>query len=199
MSSGEPSNSDRNSSTTVPESANNASGSNNNNSNAREGGMNNVLKHVEMLEKERESLAKQLAEAKQRNEKLSTKTREGMQSALDTLMKKWMDDCDTKDEKVKDQFKCGLEKLVKNSAEENGVWQMMVAASALHERQVHDLDKLRSENDDLKKKIDGSYASSEARLGKRKADDQMDRHDVEPSNELSGMWDDFAASIGAVY
>ena len=47
-------------------------------------------------------------------------------------MKKWTDAIDTKDEKVKDDFEVGLDKLVKNSAEDNGVWQMMVCASALH-------------------------------------------------------------------
>ena len=77
---------------------------------------------------------KQLHEATQPVEKFSARTREGMQSALDSLMKKWMDACETKDDKCKEQFKHGMEKLVQNSAEENGVWQMIVAASALHER-----------------------------------------------------------------
>ena len=62
-------------------------------------------------------------------------------------MKKWTDAIDTKDEKVKDDFEVGLDKLVKNSAEDNGVWQMMVCASALYSRQEHDLDTLRSENE----------------------------------------------------
>lgn len=161
-------------------------------------GMNNVLQHVETLQKERLKLMEELKSAKERNERLSVKTREGMQSALDTLMKKWMDAVETKDEKVKDQFKCGLEKLVNNSAEDNGVWQMMVAASSLHERQEHDLDKLRSENKDLKQMIDGKFATEDARLGKRKADDEMDRVDVN-TEETQNMWDDFAKSIGSVY
>ena len=160
--------------------------------------MGNVLKHIEALEQQRDKLEKQLQEANQRNEKLSTKTREGMQSALDTLMKKWMDAVDTKDEKVKDQFKCGLEKLVSNSAEDNGVWQMMVAASSLHERQEHDLDKLRNENKDLKQMIDGRFATEETRLGKRKCEDEKDRADV-VDEETAGMWDDFAKSIGSCY
>lgn len=161
-------------------------------------GMNNVLQHVESLQKERSNLLKELDEAKKRNERLSVKTREGMQSALDTLMKKWMDAVETKDEKVKDQFKCGLEKLVSNSAEDNGVWQMMVAASALHERQEHNLDKLREENETLKTRIDGHYATEDARLGKRKADDQADRESVNDA-ETGSMWDDFAKSVGSMY
>ncbi len=117
--------------------------------------MSNMLRHIEQLEGKLSAKEKQLLEAQQRVEKFSARTREGMQSALDSLMKKWMDACETKDEKCKEQFKHGMEKLVANSAEENGVWQMMVAASALHQRQEHDLDKLRVENTELRQKIDG--------------------------------------------
>jgi len=94
----------------------------------------NMLRHIESLEAKLVNKDKQLHEATHSVEKFSARTREGMQSALDSLMKKWMDACETKDDKCKEQFKHGMEKLVQNSAEENGVWQMIVAASALHER-----------------------------------------------------------------
>ena len=157
--------------------------------------MTNILSHIKKLEETNGDLKAKLEDALQRNGKLSQKTREGMQSALDTLMKKWMDAVETKDTKVKDDFKCGLEKLVKNSAEDNGVWQMMVSASALHERQEHDLEKLRVENVNLKERMDGMYGSKESRITgeKRGADEQMSREDVAP--EQGSMWDDFAKSI----
>jgi hypothetical protein len=69
-----------------------------------------------------------------------------MQRALDSLMKKWMDACETKDGKCKEHFKYYMEKLVANSSEENRVQQMMVASSELHQCQEHDLGKLRVEN-----------------------------------------------------
>jgi len=155
--------------------------------------MSNMLRHIEQLESKLSAKEKQLLEAQLRVEKFSARTREGMQSALDTLMKKWMDACETKDEKCKEQFKHGMEKLVANSAEENGVWQMMVAASALHQRQEHDLDKLRGENLELRQKIDGHYATPGARtredvLGKRKADG-------DPASDEDGaanLWSEFA-------
>ena len=81
----------------------------------------NMLKHIESLETKLDSKDRMLNEAQQRVDKFSARTREGMQSALDSLMKKWMDVCETKDEKCKEQFKHGMEKLVQNSAEENGV------------------------------------------------------------------------------
>jgi ribosome-binding ATPase YchF (GTP1/OBG family) len=156
----------------------------------------NMLKHIEQLEKMKEKLESDLKLERSKNEKMSAKTREGMQSALDSLMKKWMDAVQTKDERVKDDFKQGLERLVKNSAEENGVWQMMVAASALHERQVHDLDKLQGENEELRKSIDGRFAAPESR--KRPADEQLDRTSVAEEG-TSSMWADFASEIGTMY
>ena len=83
--------------------------------------MGNMLRHIEQLEGKLTAKEKQLLEATLRVEKFSARTREGMQSALDSLMKKWMDACETKDDKCKEQFKHGMEKLVQNSAEENGV------------------------------------------------------------------------------
>jgi hypothetical protein len=79
------------------------------------------------------------------------------------------------------------------------VWQMMVAASALHQRQEHDLDKLRMENNTLKQKIDGHYATSALRtggaLGKRKAEDEPQ---LETSHEAADdMWASFASECGA--
>jgi hypothetical protein len=154
--------------------------------------MSNMLLHIEQLESKLNVKEKQLQEATQHVEKFSARTREGMQSALDSLMKKWMDSCETKDEKCKEQFKHGMEKLVQNSAEENGVCQMMVAASELHECQEHDLDKLLLENNDLKQKIDGHYATSDAPtrsdvLGKRNADEEP-----KSGEDTACIWASFA-------
>lgn len=158
----------------------------------------NVLAHIKSLEQKSKELETQLESEKKRNEKLSMKTREGMQSALDTLMKKWMDAVDTKDDAVKNNFKSGLESLVSKSAEDNGVWQMMVAASSLHERQEHDLDKLRLENNELRGKVDGLYASTESRTvgQKSRASADLSRADVAEDTACGGnMWEDFASHI----
>ena len=162
--------------------------------------MTNILQHIKNLETNNNSLSSKLQEAEARNGKLSAKTREGMQSALDSLMKKWMDAVETKDDKVKDSFKDGLNKLVEKSAEDNSVWQMMVAASSLHERQTHDLDELRTLNSELKTKVDGMYGDVESRTvgRKAKAGEQLAREDV-PAESGDDLWGDFAKSIGSVY
>jgi len=162
--------------------------------------MTNILQHIKNLETNNNSLSSKLQEAEARNGKLSAKTREGMQSALDSLMKKWMDAVETKDDKVKDSFKDGLNKLVEKSAEDNGVWQMMVAASSLHERQTHDLDSLRTLNTELKTQVDGMYGDAESRtIGRKsKAGEQLARDDV-VTEKADDIWGDFAKTIGSVY
>ena len=164
------------------------------------GDMSNMLRHIEQLERRLQQRDGELTDAKSRVEKFSQRTREGMQSALDSLMKKWMDAVETKDDNCKTEFKKGMERLVQNSAEDNGVWQMMVEASALHEKQEHNLDQLRLQNDELKQKIDGHYATPASRtdnaLGKRKADDEMDRSDVGAETTAS-IWDEFAKECQA--
>jgi len=161
--------------------------------------MSNILLHIKNLESTNSDLQSKLTDADSRIGKLSAKTREGMQSALDTLMKKWMDDVETKDENVKAVFKDGLSKLVEKSAEDNGVWQMMVAASSLHSRQMHDLDQLRIQNNELKTKVDGLYGDADSRTvgSKHKQTDQMSRPDVPLIS--TDMWGDFAKDIGSVY
>ena len=162
----------------------------------------NILQHIKTLEankaelqQEKAALEQQLRQADARADRLSVKTREGMQAAMDTLMKKWMDAVETKDEVVKEEFKGGLDKLINKSAEENGVWRMMLAASSLHERQEHDLGKLRLENNELKTKVDDMYGSSASRVvgEKHRQSEQADRSSV--AAPAGNIWEEFAKDI----
>jgi murein L,D-transpeptidase YcbB/YkuD len=156
--------------------------------------LNNVLTHIKHLEQQKEELEKRLLETEERAARMSQKTKAAMQSAMDTLMRKWMDAVETKDEAVKQQFKGGLDTLINKSADENGVWQMMVAASSLHERQEHNLEKLRVENNELRGRVDSSFATQESRVGaKRKPDAELGPGDVPQAKD---MWADFASDIG---
>jgi hypothetical protein len=159
--------------------------------------LNNVLTHIKNLEQQKQELEKRLEETEERAARMSQKTKAAMQSAMDTLMKKWMDAVETKEDTVKQQFKTGLDTLINKSADENGVWQMMVAASALHERQEHNLEKLRGENNELRGRVDSSFATQESRVaGKRKADTDLGPGDVALSKD---MWADFATDIGRAF
>ena len=159
--------------------------------------LNNVLTHIKNLEQQKQELEKRLLETEERAARMSQKTKAAMQSAMDTLMKKWMDAVETKDDVVKQQFKTGLDTLINKSADENGVWQMMVAASALHERQEHNLDKLRAENNELRGRVDSSFATAESRVGsKRKAEAELGPGDAAPATD---MWVAFTSDIGTSF
>ena len=162
--------------------------------------LNNVLTHIKNLEQQKQELEKRLEETEERAARMSQKTKAAMQSAMDTLMKKWMDAVETKEDTVKQQFKTGLDTLINKSADENGVWQMMVAASALHERQEHNLEKLRGENNELRGRVDSSFATQESRVaGKRKAEADLGPGDVAGSMGSKDMWADFATDIGRAF
>lgn len=184
----------------------------NNTASSNTGNMSNVLAHIAQLEQKIEALSNQnkqlnveLEQKDTRIKNLSEKTQEAMQSFAETLLKKWVDACETKNPEVKEDFINGVNNIIKNSDETNGVWQMMVAASSLHERQEHDLEKLRLENTELKTRVDNLYSDSSSRIdtranlagSKRGAETQLDRSDVSRGNEteFASMWDDFAKSM----
>ena len=164
-----------------------------------------LMKHLKFTEAKVEQLQNELKAALEKQEKFGQKTKAGMQSALDTLMQKWMDaiqpvEDEQRSQSCKDDFKKGLEKLVKNADEDHGVWRMIVGASALHERQIHDLDTLRAENTELRKHLDDKigkdYRNADSRVDrKRPAETELSRADVEP-DACSDMWAEFAADIG---
>ena len=159
--------------------------------------LNNVLTHIKNLEQQKQELERKLHETEERAARMSQKTKAAMQSAMDTLMKKWMDAVETKDDSVKQQFKTGLDTLINKSADENGVWQMMVAASSLHERLEHNLEKLRVENNELRGRVDSTFATPESRVGsKRKAEGDLGPGDVAPAPD---MWAAFASDIGTAF
>ena len=156
--------------------------------------LNNVLTHIKNLEQQKQELEKRLLETEERASRMSQKTKAAMQSAMDTLMKKWMDAVETKDDVVKQQFKTGLDTLINKSADENGVWQMMVAASSLHDRQEHNLEKLRVENNELRSKVDTMFTSPESRVvgQKSKAIEDLSRAGA---SDVGDCWAAFEKAI----
>lgn len=177
----------------------------------------NILSHVDTLEETNKAkdekikeLEKKLKVTAEKAEKFSKHTSERMQALYKTLAEQWIDpmppEDDKADDKQKEDFtkakescKSGLQNIIKNSDENSGVWRLMVAASAQHARQVHDLEQMRVENNELKLKLDGRFGQEAARVGeKRPADEQLDRgSELRDAND--NMWDLFAKDVGSLY
>ena len=169
----------------------------------KDANISNVLSHLQKLEEQNKSLEAKLLAADDRIQSLSAEKRAGMKSALDTFIKNWVN-ANEADDAVKEKFFQGVESLAEKADEGNGVWKMMVAASNLHARQEHDLDKLRTENTDLKQRVDGMYGTSESRTGDKRARlDRGDRVDgTQAANDAAdhepardSIWADFASSM----
>lgn len=116
-----------------------------------------ILTQVQNLQTDREKLMKELENAKQKVEKLTEGKRAEMKQALDTVVAKWLEDS-VENEGVRSQFKDGMERLVKNTAEDSGVWQVVVCASAAHARRLSELEQLRQAHEELKVKVNGEFS-----------------------------------------
>lgn len=100
---------------------------------------------VQMLESERERLKEVQAKA----EKMSEGKRQEMRQSLETVITNWLQDA-VQDEKVREEFKKGMGRLVEDTAEDSGVWQVVCCASNVHARRLQELEQMRTENEALK-------------------------------------------------
>jgi len=103
-----------------------------------------LLSQVKVLESDRERLARELEEARRKIEeeqrrleevnskmgRLKEGKRAEMQQAFDTVIKKWLADS-VQDEKVRQEFQTGMARLVENTAEDSGVWQVRATLAVL--------------------------------------------------------------------
>ena len=124
--------------------------------------LSSILTQVQSLQTDREKLMKELETARQKVEKLTEGKRAEMKSSLDTVIAKWLEDS-VENEAIRTQFKDGMERLVKNTAEDSGVWQVVVCASAAHARRINELERLRMEYEELKTRVNGEFSTEASR------------------------------------
>lgn len=141
----------------------------------------------QMLEAERE----RLKEAQARNEKMSESKRVEMQQALDNVIMKWLEDT-VKEERLREEFKQGMTRLVKNTAEDSGVWQVVCQASNVHLQRLQELERFRLENEELKTKGSGAFRDEASR---KRGRDEADPAAARKNGETSNIWMDFEEEI----
>jgi hypothetical protein len=78
------------------------------------------------------------------------------------VVAKWLEDS-VENESVRTQFKEGMERLVKNTAEDSGVWQVAVCASAAHAKKLNEIERLRTEHEELKTRVNGEFGNESSR------------------------------------
>jgi len=138
--------------------------------------INSILQQVKVLQAEKENKEKELAEtkraaeereqalkdAKEKLARLSEGKKLEMQQAYQNGIKNWLFDT-VKDEVLRQQFEKGMTNLVENTADNSGVWQVMVQASNIHQQRMQELEKLRGEVTELKSRAGPDFRDEENR------------------------------------
>ena len=168
---------------------NNNNNNNNNSTEAPKAELTGILSQVQNLQTDREKLMKELEVAKQRVEKLTEGKRAEMKNALDTVVAKWLEDS-VENETVRTQFKEGMERLVKQTAEDSGVWQVAVCASAAHAKKIDELERLRAEHEELKTRVNGEFGNEASRKRAREETGGANNNE-EPTDFWTGFEESF--------
>lgn len=113
---------------------------------------------MQMLDSERERLKEEQA----KTIKLSEGKRVEMRQALDTVIMTWLQDA-VKDEKVRDEFKAGMSRLAEDAKDDAGVWQVVCCASNVHAQRLQEIERIRTENEELKTKGSGDFRDEASR------------------------------------
>lgn len=135
-----------------------------------------LLSQVKSLESEREKTQKalqevqklydderrRLEETQQKMGRLTEGKRQEMQQALDNVIKKWLVDS-VSDPKLREEFQNGMARLVENTEEESGVWQVVCQASGVHLRRLQELEQLKGEVETLKTRGAPEFAADASR------------------------------------
>eukprot|EP00291_Cryptomonas_curvata_P014641 CAMPEP_0172155854 /NCGR_PEP_ID=MMETSP1050-20130122/2860_1 /TAXON_ID=233186 /ORGANISM="Cryptomonas curvata, Strain CCAP979/52" /LENGTH=175 /DNA_ID=CAMNT_0012824805 /DNA_START=70 /DNA_END=597 /DNA_ORIENTATION=- len=127
-------------------------------------------KLIQLLETER----LRLKEAQAKTEKMSEAKRNEMRQALDTVIMTWLQDS-VKDEAIREEFKQGMTRLVDNTAEDSGVWQVVCQASNVHAQRLQELERMRVENEELRTRGGGDFKDDASRKrGREEAGEAKD-------------------------
>jgi hypothetical protein len=85
-----------------------------------------------------------------------------MKKVFDTVIAKWPEDS-VKDEDARKQFSDGMERLIKETKADNGVWTVACAASQMHASKLEEIERLRTECDVLKASGGGAFRDEASR------------------------------------
>lgn len=149
--------------------------------------LSSILMQVKGLEEEKARLMKLLEderarcqEAQSKAERMSEGKRNEMRQALQGVIQKWLEDS-VQDEKLREEFKQGMSRLVESTAEDSGVWQVVCCASNRHARQIEEMEQIRMENTTLKTRAGGEFQDEASRKRPR---------DETESTPTGNVWSD---------
>lgn len=143
-------------------------------------------KLLQLLEAERERLREEQA----KTVKLSEGKRNEMRQSLETVITRWLEDA-VKDEKIRDEFKAGMNRLAEDAKDDAGVWQVVCCASNVHAQHLQQMEQMRVENEALKSRGDaiaGDFRDESSR--------KRGREEAEKGGEQN-IWLEFEKEISS--
>jgi hypothetical protein len=152
-----------------------------------------IMAQIAKLEQHNESLKSELSTKSQEIGKLSEKKRQEMKCVYDSLMSKWVDTLDTTKPEARDLFKNGLLGIADRTEDENGIWQVVMCASANAAKKEEDFQKLQSDYNTLMKKSEGGqFSHEEDRVGgKRSAPGPPELEAGKPANDVWSQFESY--------
>jgi len=151
--------------------------------------INTLLTQLKAIEGDRTALLQQVQVMQEKIGKLTEGKKAEMQKALDTVINDWLV-ASVEDEKVRDEFKKGMSRLVDQTAEESGVWRVVCCASNVYAKKLEELENMRIQVENVKKQ--GDFRDEGSR--KRPLEDSD-----KPAEEKN-IWEEFAINMkGKVY
>jgi hypothetical protein len=85
-----------------------------------------------------------------------------MKKVLDTVIARWLADS-VKSEDARKQFSDGMERLVKDTRAESGIWTVACEASQVHANHLEEIERLRTECESLKASGSGGFRDEASR------------------------------------
>jgi len=147
---------------------------------------------------DQQSLMQQVAALQRQNEELSkrlTNFQAAKKKEMESLMKgmqEWIQKLGLQNENHKVEFERGLQRLVNNGADDNGVWQVMVSASAAAAQREQEYQALKIQYDELQKQRGtGEFGDSIARVGEKRPADGEPPADA----SVADIWSSFIADV----
>lgn len=170
---------------------------------AAQGGtdIDSIMRKMAEQQNQISSLNDQLETKSQDVKKLSEKQRSEMKHIYDTVISKWVDGLDTTNAKSRDEFKTGLCRLAENAEQENGIWQVIMSASAASQTdkanaiaKETEFQTLTQNYNELKTRVGGGrFVDESARIGSKRPADS------EPERQVNDIWDNFSSFMKTSY
>lgn len=149
-----------------------------------------ILSQIAKLEQHNKTLENELKTKSEEVTKLSEKKRKEMQHVYDTVISKWVDTLETNKPEAKEEFKHGMQRLAEKTEEDNGIWQVVMCASANAAKKEEEFQALQKQYAELKQQAEGgSFAHEDARVGAKRA--ALEPPDAVEPEAPADIWSQF--------